>query len=237
MSTCPNRPLASPLSFLTLAALCGLLLPGLASAATVTTFPDESADPALDTPDAAADASLDAETSSHSEPQSRASVRKRRRTVLGDLSSRWFHVGGGAGMVADPLTQQSTLAGRFTLGGGAYTIGLYGGGSMEVTGSPLTTPSLSAVGNVGVAIPVPVVHPMIGVRGLVGVHAKRDSLGAALGLGPLAPHVGAGLQAGFIIREFDGRPGVRVMVDGGVEVRPDEGTVRPDLFVTVAAVF
>ncbi len=225
MTVSPPRPLALPLSLLATCALGALLFaPSAASAATVTSFPGETDEQPTDET-----------TNEHDSPAGRAEVRKRKRTVLGDLSSRWFHIGGGAGMVVDPLTQQSSMAGRFILGGGAYTIGLYGGGGMEVTGSAITTPSLSGVGYFGVAVPVPVVHPLIGVRGHVGLHPKASSL--AFGGAPLAGHVGAGLQAGFIIRKFDGRPGLRLMVDGGVEYRPDEGKVLPDAFVTLAAVF
>lgn len=195
-----------------------------ASAAEVVAFPGED--------------STGEDTESHgdttAEPRTR--VKKRRRTLIGDLNSRWFHIGGGAGVIADPLSQQGSMAGRFILGGGAYTIGLYGGGGMEITGSGFTTPSLSAVGNLGVAIPVPVVHPMVGLRGLVGLHATKAAFDGD-GTGVLAPHIGAGLQAGFIIREFDGRPGLRLMVDTGVEYRPDTQTVLPDAFVTLAAVF
>jgi len=222
-----SRPksLASSLSFLATCALGAFLLaPTLASAATVTSFPGDSDEQPADD-----------EVKNEHGSSGQAQVRKRKRTVLGDLSSRWFHVGGGAGMIVDPLTQQSSMAGRFVLGGGGYTIGLYGGGGMEVTGSAITSPSLSGVGYFGVAIPVPVVHPLVGVRGHVGLHPKVAGLAA--GGAPMAGHVGAGLQAGFIIREFDGRPGLRLMVDGGVEYRPDTGQVLPDAFVTLAAVF
>lgn len=200
---------------------------GSASAAEVVAFPDEN-----DRAEAPDDAEAPEEThEGETKAEPRARVRKRRRTLIGDLNSRWFHIGGGMGAIADPYSQQGSLAGRFILGGGAYTIGLYGGGGMEITGSAIQTPSISAVGNVGFAIPVPVVHPMVGLRGLVGLHPTSggDSL--------LAPHVGAGLQAGFIIREFDGRPGLRLMVDTGVEYRPDTQMFLPDAFVTLAAVF
>jgi|GEM_PF-2018125 len=225
-----SRARVSSLSFLLLLAALSLPL-GSAVAATVSEFPDsEPGEPEQPTGE-------ETGASQHSADNG-AAVRKRRRTVLGDLHSRWFHVGGGGGMVVDPSSRQASPAGRFILGGGGYIIGLYGGGGMEVTGSVLSTPSLSGVGYFGVAIPVPVVHPLVGLRGHVGVHGKRDALAAGnLGFGLLAPHVGAGLQAGFIIREFDGRPGLRLMVDAGAEYRPDEQTVRPDFFVTLAAVF
>ncbi|MCO4771485.1 MAG: hypothetical protein KDA24_15740 [Deltaproteobacteria bacterium] len=223
MSSPPVKQ-TSTLSLLTIfAGLLCVLFASSATAATVTTFPGETD---TDEPET---------TSEHGESSARVH-KKKRRTVLGDLNSRWFHVGGGGGMVVDPYTAQARPAGRFVLGGGAYTIGLYGGGGVEVTGSALTTPSLSGVGYFGVAIPVPVVHPLVGVRGHVGLHAKEDTL-RTTGIGVVAGHVGAGLQTGFIIREFDGRPGIRLMVDAGAEYRPDDGKVRPDFFVTLAAVF
>ncbi len=197
-----------------------------AAAAEVVSFPDENAEGDEQPEEATAEA----------EAAPKARVRKRRRTLMGDLNSRWFHVGGGAGVIADPYGEQGSVAGRFILGGGAYTIGFYGGGGMEVTGSAINTPSFSAVGNLGFAIPVPVVHPLVGLRGVIGLHPTQDGL-AGSNAAFLAPHVGAGLQAGFIIREFDGRPGLRLMVDTGFEYRMDEKAFLPDAFVTLAAVF
>jgi len=232
MSDEPGRPQIPFLSLSLFALLC-VLVASPATAATVTEFPgDHSGDedgPAT---------SEDEAPENHDAGAREVALRKRRRTVLGDLSSRWMHVGGGAGFVVDAVTREAGFAGRFVLGGGGYTIGLYGGGGMEVTASALSSPSLSGVGFFGVAIPVPVVHPMVGLRGHVGLHPKLMAQSTALlGFGAPAPHVGAGLQAGFIIRQFDGRPGLRLMVDAGVEYRPDEGSIRPDIFVTLAAVF
>lgn len=216
-----------PLVFVTTALLSLLFLTPDAAASEVVAFPGEGD---------STEAAPDGEPSTTSEAEPRARIRKRRRTLMGDLNSRWFHVGGGAGAIADPYTGEGSMAGRFILGGGGYTIGLYGGGGMEITASGISTPSLSAVGNVGFAIPVPVVHPLVGLRGLVGLHATKAAFGGA-GEALLAPHVGAGLQAGFIIREFDGRPGLRLMVDTGFEYRTDTQTFLPDAFVTLAAVF
>lgn len=197
----------------------------LAAASEVVTFPGDDTDSADEQPP---------EATSEADATSKARVRKPRRTLMGDLNSRWFHVGGGAGAIADPYSQQGGAAGRFILGGGAYTIGFYGGGGMEITASPISTPSFSAVANLGFAIPVPVVHPLVGLRGLAGLHPTSVASDTSAFV---APHVGAGLQAGFIIREFDGRPGLRLMVDTGFEYRIDEKAFRPDAFVTLAAVF
>jgi hypothetical protein len=232
MSDEPRRTQV-PLLSLCLFALLSVLAASPTTAATVTEFPGEQSDA-----DEGSRSNEDESKEDHGAAPRRASVRKQRRSVMGDLNSQWGHVGGGAGYVVDPLTRQGSVAGRFTLGGGGYTIGLYGGGGVEVTGSALTTPSLSGVGFFGVAIPVPVVHPMVGLRGHVGLHPKLAAFSpGSSGFGAPAPHVGAGLQAGFIIRQFDGRPGLRLMLDAGAEYRPDEGTIRPDIFVTLAAVF
>ncbi len=224
MSPRPRLALIAFAAFLSLT--LGALVAPPASASEVVAFPDD--EPAT-TEQQPGEANADAEVA----PAVRV---KRRRTLMGDLNSRWFHVGGGAGVLADPYSQQGSVAGRFILGGGAYTIGLYGGGGMEVTGSAISTPSVSAVANLGVAIPVPVVHPLVGLRGILGLHPTKPALGGGAA-SPLAPHVGAGLQAGFIIREFDGRPGLRLMIDTGFEYRIDEQTFLPDAFVTLAAVF
>ena len=220
-----------PAAFVATSALLSLafLLMGApsASAAEVVSFPDDDSDSTDEEPPGA---------HSDSDAAPRATVRKRRRTLMGDLNSRWFHIGGGGGVIADPYSEQGSAAGRFIIGGGAYTIGFYGGGGMEVTGSAISTPSVSAVANLGLAVPVPVVHPLVGLRAIAGLHPSKAAVGGG-GADFLAPHVGVGLQAGFIIREFDGRPGLRLMIDTGFEYRVDEQAFLPDAFVTLAAVF
>ena len=116
----------------------------------------------------------------------------------------WRHVGGGFGAAYVPDFGAATPMGRFELGAGGYTVGLYGGGGLEIAGSSATPVGATGVGYVGMAIPAPVVHPLIGVKVGGGVHLDYDGVG---------PHVAVGPQAGFILRPYDGNFGLRVMFD------------------------
>ncbi|MEE2829352.1 MAG: hypothetical protein VX498_09200 [Myxococcota bacterium] len=141
----------------------------------------------------------------------------------------WVHVGGGLGTVAGEVGDNRTAsAARFVAGGGAFNHGFYGGGEVSVTGSKLEPFELTGAGFVGAAIPIPVFQPMIGVRAGAGQHLIE---------GELRPHLNLGPQLGFIARKAAGRPGLRLMVDLGVDYGIEERQVTPELFVTVAAVF
>ncbi len=166
--------------------------------------------------------------------QRHARVHARKRggaKVASDLSSKWFHVGGGLGGVGHGLREDGAPtfgAARFVLGSGGYTFLLYGGSEFAATTTPVEPLRIEGAGYVGVAIPVPVFHPLLGVRGAVGGHFTGQEF---------LPQVSVGPQAGFILRKFDGRPGLRLMVDGGANLRPMEREIVPELFVTLAGVF
>jgi hypothetical protein len=158
-------------------------------------------------------------------------ARRPKRSVAGDLSSKWFHVGGGFGGVGHGLRGGDAPtygAGRFVLGSGGYTWFLYGGSEFAATHTPIEPIRVEGAGYVGIAIPVPVFHPLIGVRGSVGGHFTGDAFLPQLSVGP---------QAGFILRKFDGKPGLRLMVDAGANIRPIEQEVVPEVFVTLSGVF
>ncbi len=159
------------------------------------------------------------------EPVVVAHGNKRPRT---GMTRGWRHVGGGFGTAWVPAFDAATPMGRFELGAGGYTIGLYGGGGLEVAGSSATPISATAVGYAGMAVPVPVVHPLIGVK--VGAGGHLDHQGAG-------PHVTVGPQAGFILRPYDGDFGLRVMFDVDVVIKPTKGEVAPQAMLTFAGVF
>ena len=152
------------------------------------------------------------------------------KNYRGDANSPWFHVGGGFGWVQllgpfDELPAQ--FAGRFTLGGGGYTYGFYGGGGFEITGHPRAPFSLHGLGMLGVHIPVPVVHPMFGLKIGGGF--------SLVGTTPV-PEVTVGGTLGVIIRQFDGILGVRVMVEPAVVVSTVTEAGAAEIFVTFALV-
>lgn len=167
------------------------------------------------------------------EPQPGPEVRtpRRERSVAGDLTRKWFHVGGGIGGIGPGLAEEGAPtygAGRFVLGTGGYTWFLYGGTELAVTSSRIEPIRVEGAGYLGIAVPVPVLHPLIGIRGSIGGHVTGEKFLPQLSLGP---------QAGFILRAFDGKPGLRLMVDGGANIRPMEQEIVPEVFVTLAGVF
>jgi len=152
--------------------------------------------------------------------------RKRKKTVIGDLTSPWFHVGGGVGAASD--TSNAAFGGRFTLGGGFYTIMFASGGGLEVSGNALLPLSVHGVLTLGIAIPIPVFHPIFAFKG-GGGFALHSSAG-------LTPELTLGGQAGFILRAFDGKPGFRLMVEPAYLLSPWYGA-GAEVYVTFAAVF
>jgi hypothetical protein len=154
------------------------------------------------------------------------------RSVAGDLTSKWFHIGGGFGGVGPGVVDDGAPtygAGRFVLGSGGYTFLLYGGTELAITHTQVEPLRIEGAGFVGVAVPVPVFHPLIGIRGSIGGHFGTDK--------SFLPQVSVGPQAGFILRKFDGKPGLRLMIDGGANIRPVEQEIVPELFITLAGVF
>ncbi len=148
-----------------------------------------------------------------------------------DLTKKWFHIGGGFGGVGPGVTEEGAAvygAPRFVLGSGGYTWFLYGGTELAITHTEVEKFRIEGAGMIGVAVPIPVFHPMIGIRGAIGGHTTGQAF---------LPQISVGPQTGFILRKFDGRPGLRLMVDGGANIRPVEQEVVPEIFVTLAGVF
>ncbi len=152
----------------------------------------------------------------------------RKATVAGDLTSQWFHVGGGAGGTALVGRDGMMPTARFDLGGGFYTFLLYSSAGVNISADAATPFMLSGVGSIGVAIPVPVVHPLIGIKAGGGVHTDTEALGPQLVIGP---------QVGFIVRKFDGRPGLRFMFDAEVTYRPLVDKLSTGGVFTVSGIF
>ncbi len=153
-----------------------------------------------------------------------------KKSYAGDASSPWFHVGGGFGLVQpmdDFVEVGNVFAGRFTLGGGGYTYGFYGGGGLEISGHAYAPFSLHGLGMIGVHIPVPVVHPMFGLKIGGGF--------TLFGLEP-SPEVTIGGQLGLIIRQFDGIVGFRFMVEPAVVVSAIYDSASAEVFFTFALV-
>jgi hypothetical protein len=135
------------------------------------------------------------------------------RSVMGDLTSKFFYVGGGPGLTA--YSNVGAFGGRFALGGGFYTLGFTAFGGMEITGNAAVPFSIHGVGNFGVAIPIPVFHPMFGFKVGGGVSHRNPIVPA--------PELTLGAFLGFIIRKFDGKPGFRFNVEPAYLLSADYG--------------
>jgi hypothetical protein len=169
-------------------------------------------------------ASTDIQTSD--EGQEAEEEEKDKRSYLGDVNSGWFHVGGGGGMVAQ-VRGATTGGGRFTLGFGGYTFLFYGGAGFEMDWNPLIPWKIHGVGYLGVAIPVPVVHPLVGIKVGGGGALTHDLT--------FEPSVSLGAQAGVIIRGFDRGGGIRIMFEPAFALASDVNAY--EMYLTLAAVF
>lgn len=158
-------------------------------------------------------------------------------SYVGDTTSAWAHVGGGLGVMDMALiTTGGVEAGyvpqaRICLGGGGYTIGLFGGGGLDLTLTEALPFRIDAYGVIGVHIPIPVVHPLIGLKAGIGI-------GAVPGLPPM-PSITLGGHAGVIIRKFDKKMGIRLNLEPAavIVVDPDAGALAGgELLFTVAFV-
>ncbi len=143
-----------------------------------------------------------------------------------DANKRWFHVGGGVGAIEPDHTRGVSPTGRFVIGGGGYTFGLYGHSGLELSGTSRIPFELQGVVGLGVHIPIPVVHPMLGVKAGLGV--------ANAGL--VTPSFMIGGQFGVLVRQFDGNVGIRVMVEPAIHSYPLMGAKAREVYLTVAFV-
>jgi hypothetical protein len=116
----------------------------------------------------------------------------------------WAHFGGGAGAMIG--ARRVHPVGRVDIGFGGYLFLVYGGLSANVTFSEHMDLAVTGVAYAGLAIPIPLVRPLIGFKFGGGLHQDFDyGPGPAIQLGP---------QLGVHIGQIAGsRFGIRVMVD------------------------
>ena len=144
-----------------------------------------------------------------------------KRTYAGDANSGWGHIGGGFGamdaasLTLDGINAGTIPQGRIVLGGGGYTFGFFGGGGVDLTFSEVIPFRLDLYGVLGVHIPIPVVHPLLGIKGGIGFGMFSG------GSGTPSPVVNVGAQLGTIIRDYDRKLGIRLMADPGVLIIVD----------------
>ncbi len=168
----------------------------------------------------------------------------RKKSYLGDANSGWFHLGGGVGAMAADNGRNKFTSGRFILGGGGYTFGFYFGGGMELSGTRAIPFELQGVMSLGVHIPIPVVHPMFGLKAGLGLAALPRGVDPYFSIDVGMPDTGhhaipsamIGCQMGVMIREFDGNFGVRLMIEPAIHYYPQLATKAREVFITAAFV-
>jgi len=133
-----------------------------------------------------------------------------KKTVIGDMNSPWFHIGGGPGLNVNGSNGEG-FGGRFTVGGGLYAIMFMGGGQFELSANSSLPLSVSGVGILGITIPIPVFHPFFAFKAGGGMASDGFDIGPELKLGG---------TLGFIIRKFDGKPGFRLAVEPSYLISP-----------------
>ena len=124
----------------------------------------------------------------------------------------WVHFAGGAGALIG--ARKVHPVGRIDIGFGGYLFLIYGGIAANVSFSSHMDLVLTGVGYAGLAIPIPLVRPLLGFKFGGGLHQDREyGSSPALQMGP---------QLGVHIGQIGGsRFGIRVMVDAEATVSID----------------
>ena len=125
--------------------------------------------------------------------------------LSGDLHSPFFAIGGGVGALMNPLKHKPEELGRFQLEVGFYVPMLYVSGGLQISGTESIPLFLDGFVAAGVAVPVPVFHPLIGFKlGAGGHKTSHPGWGEQVVFGP---------QIGWILRPYDKQIGVKAMVE------------------------
>ena len=191
-----------------LVALCvALALPALAAAsddAVEPPAPAAASDDAVDPPIVLSD--VDA---GHKEQLAGAPAAKKKAPVG---FGGWVHFGGGAGALIGG--RRVHPVGRIDVGFGGYLFLIYGGIAANVSLSSHMDMVLTGVAYGGLAIPIPLIRPLLGFKFGGGLHQDFEhGASPALQLGP---------QLGLHIGQIGGSNfGIRVMVDAEATVSID----------------
>ncbi len=151
-------------------------------------------------------------------------------TYLKDSTRGWFHIGGGFGV----LPQSAFPGGLFDVGVGFYTFAFYAGGGLQMAFSDTFGIRPHGQGYVGVHIPFPVFHPMFGAKISGGTSVRPDGVAPGVPSSTLSMTVGG--QAGFILRQFGGGPGLQVMVEPVYALDQFTGIGGFEIWVSIAGV-
>ena len=134
-----------------------------------------------------------------------------------------------------PSWPEPAIVPRFVVGVGGYAPLFYGLVNAEVSHVPGLGVQLAGVGSLGVAVPLPLIQPMIGFRGGLGAFVEGDPRVTAT----------AGGHVGLLLRLPAKRVGLRIAVDIDLVVVGQDKDFSPEeavdllglLVPTIAIVF
>jgi hypothetical protein len=137
----------------------------------------------------------------------------------------WAHFGGGAGVQIG--ARKVHPVGRVDVGFGGYLFLIYGGLAVNLSFSPHLDFVVTGVAHAGIAIPIPLIRPLIGFKFGGGLHQDTDyGSSPALQMGPqLGVHIGQIGGSNF---------GIRVMVDAEAIVSIDHRIAGFGIVGTIA---
>ena len=159
-----------------------------------------------------------------SEPAQAAAGKKVRKPAPFGFGG-WAHLGGGAGGMIG--ARKGHMVGRVDIGFGGYLFLLYGGIAANVSFSEHMDLVVTGVAYAGLAIPIPVLRPLLGFKFGGGPHQDLE-------FGP-SPALQMGPQLGVHIGQIAGtRFGIRVMVDAEATVSIDHRIAGFSIVGTVA---
>ncbi len=147
--------------------------------------------------------------------------------LLDDLASPYLYIGAGAGGRFDPYFGKIEPLAKIGVGAGFYVPMLYLGGGADLTLQSEGRGFFEGFGNLGISIPVPVWHPLIGFKVGGGLHWDSQGHGTHLLYGP---------QVGWILRPYQKQLGLRAVVEALVQYYPGSQTTTQQVTLTFSFV-
>ena len=147
--------------------------------------------------------------------------------LIEDLARPFAYLGGGAGVRLDTFRGHVEPLGKIGVGAGLYVPMLTLGGGADLTLMTAGRGMVEGFGNVGVAIPIPVWHPLIGFKVGAGLHWEPHGVG---------PHILYGPQVGWILRPWTRQLGLRALVEALVQYYPGSQTTSQQVTFTLSLV-
>ena len=148
-------------------------------------------------------------------------------SLIDDLASPYFLVGGGAGVVLSNQPISPEFVGRIGVAGGFYIPMLYLQGGLDVSLRESIPLMIDGYAALGIAVPTPVFHPLIGFKVGGGLHLSKFGWDPQLVYGP---------QIGWHVRKYNSKVGFRAVVEPTIHYFPISQSSVPEIVVTLSLV-